>query len=129
MPEYVDHIVGALQRRGWAPEDARRRLDQSGWTALLAEIGDALPPDAIADDLRRHTRCEICGHPLHPVVGDVALSVLGTQRMIRNLPHTAACSCGYARPLVPRVWVAAAAVYFGRHPEEHELDAADLVGS
>lgn len=126
MREFTDQVLIALQRLGWAPDEARRRLEQSGWPALFPAVRGELSPEAVADDLRRHTRCEICGHPLHPAVGDFALPIHGQQRMIHNLPHTAACSCGYARPLVPRVWLVATATHFKKQPAEQEVDAADI---
>ncbi len=127
MQDFQDRIVAALQHRpGWTPEGARRRLAESGWEALLPVNGKRLSPEEVADDLGRHTRCEICGHPLHPTVGDITLPVDGEPRTIRRLPHTAACSCGYARPLVPRLWWAAATAYFHRHPEAREADAEEL---
>ena len=127
MHDFRDRIVAALQQRhGWTPDDARRRLAQSGWEPLLPAGGGELSPEDVADDLRRHTRCEICGHPLHAAVGDLTWAIDGQARTVRGLPHTAACSCGYARPLVPRLWAVAATAYFRRHPEVREADAADL---
>ncbi len=124
MGATVEAVVSHLERAGWARDDARRGLRELGWEALLPAVAGDLTPEAVADDLRRHTRCQICGHPLHQVVGDVDLRIAGVGRMARHLPHTAACSCGYARPLVPEVWAAVVGAYFRRHPEANEVDVA-----
>jgi hypothetical protein len=121
---FVEDVVAHLARRGWARAEVLRRLEETGWRGVLAAVAGTLAPAAVGDDLERHTRCSICGHPLHQAVGDVRLEVDGVRRTARNLPHTAACSCGYAGPLVPEVWLAALRRYFRDHPAEAEVDVA-----
>ncbi len=120
---YLDRVLAQLELDGWSGAEARRRWTERGWEELLPVAMNHLSAEAVAADLRRHTCCEICGHPLHQVLGDVAVPVGGALLLVRNLPHTAACSCGYARPLVPEVWTVAATAYLRRHPQAREADA------
>jgi hypothetical protein len=129
VEETVEAVVAAAQARGWTAPQARRRLSELGWDTLLPALGDTLQAEVVADDLRRHTRCQICGHPLHQVVGDIAVPVDGHTVLVRHLPYTAACSCGYAMPLIPAVWTALARLHVAQGGPGGPIDAAALRGA
>ncbi len=123
MDDFLQRVITAAEARGWIAADARRRLAELGWDVLLPRVADVLAPEAVAEDLRRHTRCQVCGHPLHQVVGDRRVPAGGREVVVRALPHTAACSCGYAHPLVPAIWAALVARHLAGHPEAEAVDA------
>lgn len=126
MEDVASAVIAAAAARGWDRAAARRRLAELGWDALLPQLAGGIAPAAIAADLDRHTRCQVCGHPLHPTVGDVRLRLPAGEVLILGLPHTAACSCGYAMPQIPLVWMALAERRVGDRLPEGPLAAADL---
>jgi hypothetical protein len=117
----------ALQASGWSAAEADGRLRALGWDALLPLLEGRLSAEAVAADVRRHTRCTICGHPLHQETAALRLSARGRERLLRGIPHTAACSCGYARPLVPEVWAVLLDDYFLAHPDADAADADEVL--
>lgn len=127
MDEPLQRVIDRAEARGWTAADARRRLAELGWDALLPLLADELAPEVVADDLRRHTRCQVCGHPLHQVVGDLRVPAGARELLVRALPHTAACSCGYARPLLPAVWAVLVGRHLAAHPEAETVEAGTLL--
>ncbi len=119
-------VLDRLEGAGWARQEAAHSLAAPPWRdAPLAWLAE-LPAAELGAELRRHSRCEICGHPRHGTVGPVTVAVAGASRLLGDLPHTAACSCGYAPPLVPLVWLRAAERYCAAHPQAAQASCADL---
>ncbi len=126
---FLRAVAAALERGGMGRDEAMARLAASEWPALLASgaapaVGAAVDPDTAAAGILRGLRCEVCGHPLHWSAAPVTVACGDRTRRVRNVPHIAACSCGYAQRVIGEGWLRALGAYFGEHPDAIEADGA-----
>lgn len=126
---FLHELVHHLQAGGLAPAEAERRLQDNEWWGVLRAAGAAVlrayAPGDVAEEVLVARRCATCGHPLHRTAADLPLPIAGQQRVIRHLPHFAACSCGYAQPLLDAWSMRALLRYLRDHPRDTVIDVAD----
>lgn len=126
---YAEEVLVGLQARGLARGEAQQRFEQDQWWAVLLSAGPAVmaayTPEQFAEEVLRERRCAICGHPLHMSSEDLRLPIRQRPRLLRHVPHTAACSCGYAQPRLDDRWLAALNRHARAHPTDIIIDAAE----